>query len=269
MIEHGHLGTQPRTHLLQRLAGSKRRMKVAALRSRQQLDAQNAHQVFRHRQQTARPMRSHRHVVFLVGRGRDGVDRSRIGPLLVLGGQRCGGHLSDHEAGVEAGIAGEEGRQAAHHRIDQQRDPALGKIADLAGGHRQHVGGEGDRLGVEIAAGQSFFFIRKDQRVVGHAIGFGAECARSLTQHVERGAHHLRLTAQAIGILHALIIGEMRGADRRASHERAQRLRGLDLAAVLAQPMDTRIERSVRAARRVGRQRASDQRRSEQVFRLE
>ena len=32
------------------------------------------------------------------------------------------------------------------------RDPALGERADLADRERDHVGGESDRLGVEIAA---------------------------------------------------------------------------------------------------------------------
>ncbi len=36
-----------------------------------------------------------------------------------------------------------------------------------------------------------------------------------LAQQVERGAHHLRLAAQAIGVLHALVVRRMRGADRR------------------------------------------------------
>ena len=36
-----------------------------------------------------------------------------------------------------------------------------------------------------------------------------------LAQQVERRAHHLRLAAQAIGVLHALVADEVRGADRR------------------------------------------------------
>ena len=36
------------------------------------------------------------------------------------------------------------------------------------------------------------------------------------------GAHHLRLAAQAIGVLHAVVAGEMRGADGAARHRGAR-----------------------------------------------
>ena len=62
----------------------------------------------------------------------------------------------------------------------------------------------------------------EDQRIVGDAVGLVASVARGLAQQVERGAHHLRLAAQAIGVLHALVADEMRGADRAARHQRAQ-----------------------------------------------
>ena len=52
----------------------------------------------------------------------------------------------------------------------------------------------------------------------------------------------------------------MRGADRAARHQRAQRGGDLDLPAVAAQRLDARIERRVGAPRRIGRKRAGDER---------
>ena len=84
--------------------------------------------------------------------GVESVDR-RGGEMLVLAHQRGGGDLGDHQAGVEAGIGGEERRQVeAERRVDHQRDPALGDGADLGDRERDHVGGEAHRLGMEIAA---------------------------------------------------------------------------------------------------------------------
>ena len=154
-------------------------------------------------------------------------------------------------------------------RIDQHGDAPLGERADLADRQRDHVGGERHRLGVEIAAGQRGIVLGKDQRIVGDAVGLGLQRVGRLAQHVERGAHHLRLAAQAVRVLHALVADEVRGADGAAGHQRAQRIGRLDLAAVPAQRVDARIERRVRAARRVGRQRAGHQRRAEQHLRLE
>ena len=75
---------------------------------------------------------------------------------LVLGRQRRRGHLRDHEAGVDAAILDQERRQAGEVGIHQQRDAALRQRADLGDREREVVGGEGDRLGVEVAAGQDF-----------------------------------------------------------------------------------------------------------------
>ena len=40
----------------------------------------------------------------------------------------------------------------AEHRIDNQRDAALGDGADLGHGQRDHVGGKADRLGMKVTA---------------------------------------------------------------------------------------------------------------------
>ena len=61
----------------------------------------------------------------------------------------------------------------------------------------------------------------------------------------------------------------MGGADLAAREQRAQRRGGLALAAMAAQRVDARVERRVRAARGVERQRAGRQRRAKQGLRLE
>ena len=57
-------------------------------------------------------------------------------------------------------------------------------------------------------------------------------------EEVEAGAHHLRLAADAVGILHALVFIAMRLADRRAVEQRAQAGRRLDLARLAAERVD-------------------------------
>ena len=49
------------------------------------------------------------------------------------------------------------------------------------------------------------------KRIVGHGVGLALDHAGGEAQHVERGAHHLRLAAQGIGILHAVAVdGDLR-----------------------------------------------------------
>jgi hypothetical protein len=120
--------------------------------------------------------------------------------------------------------------------------------------------GECDRLGVEVAAGQRLARVGENQRIVGDAVRFRLQGRRDMAHHVEHRTHHLRLAAQTVRVLHAVVVGEMRCADAAARHQGAQRVRDLDLAAVAAQRVNARIERRVGALRRVGRQCAGDQR---------
>ena len=91
-------------------------------------------------------------------------------------------------------------RRSASEPISQMRE-------------RHDVGGKSDRLGMEVAARQGLAGVGEDQRIVGHAVGFGRQRRRGVAQDVEHGAHDLRLAAQAVGILHAIIADQMRGAD--------------------------------------------------------
>ena len=104
-------------------------------------------------------------------------------------------------------------RQPGQGRINQKRDPPLGERADLADRQRDRVGGEGDWLGVKVAARQSFVAIGEDQRIVGDRVGFSDQRGGGVAQEIETGAHHLRLAAQAIGVLDPFVAGEMRSAN--------------------------------------------------------
>ena len=78
-------------------------------------------------------------------------------------------------------------------------------------------------------------------------IGLDDQRARGIGQKIEAGAHHLRLAAEGIGILHAVIAGQMRGADL-AAGEQAAIMRGRELlAGMRAQCVDARIEGRVGA----------------------
>ena len=126
---------------------------------------------------------------------------------------------------------------------------------------------------MEVAARQRVVWqaidSRKNQRVVGHAIGLGCQQVGGVVQHVQAGTHDLGLAAQAVGVLHALVATEVRGADGAARQQLAQRLGGGDLAFVFAQRVYARVKRCVGALGRVGRQRARQQCRLEQAFGLE
>ena len=70
---------------------------------------------------------------------------------------------------------------------------------------------------MEVAAGEHLvvagFARGKDERVVGHAVGLDLQAFGGLAQQVEDRPHHLRLTPEAVGVLHARVARQMRGTD--------------------------------------------------------
>jgi hypothetical protein len=118
---------------------------------------------------------------------------------------------------------------------------------------------------VEIAAREDLALAREHQRIVGHGVGLALDHAGGEAQHVQRGAHHLRLAAQGIGILHAVAV-DMGLADLAAAQQRLQGLRHLDLAGLAAHGVDARIERRIAAGGGIDRERPGDERAAENVL---
>ena len=152
VFEAGNVAAQQRPQSFERRARCEGRVKIAGLGGGEQFNADDRHGVIGHRRQAPCAMRGHRDVILLVGRGRNGIDAGRMGEGLVLGDQRGCGHLRDHKPGIEPGLRGQKRRQTGQSRIDQERDPALRERADFANRERDHIRGEGDRLGVKVAA---------------------------------------------------------------------------------------------------------------------
>ena len=136
----------------ERGAALERAAQLDALGGGQQLDRDDVRGIVRHLEQAARRVRRHADVVLLVRRGRSAVDGRRVGQVLVLAGERRGRDLRQHEAGVEARLRGQEGRQLAQRGVGEQRDAALRERADLGQRERDLIGGKRHRLAVEIAA---------------------------------------------------------------------------------------------------------------------
>ena len=188
-------------------ARAQRRVEVAALRGGQQLDADHVRRRSRPSAaagaRRARPSRRGPPGWPRSGSNRRWPDgRAACSPTTSAAAVTCGIMKPEFSPGFGVRNAG----RPRQRRVDQHGDAALGERADLADRQRDHVGGEGHRLGVEIAAGQRLAGRRRRS----------ADCRRrrwprspsvvgGLAQHVEHGAHHLRLAAQAVGVLHALV----------------------------------------------------------------
>src|SRR5690242_19582298 len=102
---------------------------------------------------------------------------------------------------------------------------------------------------MKVAARQRFVSLGEDERIVRDPVGLGSEGGGGVAQKIEAGAHHLRLAAQAIGVLHPLVAGQVRGANGASLKKRPQGRGDFDLPSMAPQSMDARVERRVRAAR--------------------
>ena len=152
------------------------------------------------------------------------IDRSRVVcmagvALLVVG---CGRRAHDHDAQVQRS-------HVQHHTYIGAREPK--KV----------------RYGYALAP----LAAAQHQRVVGDGIGLAQQHPCRMTELVQAGAHHLRLAAQAVRVLHAVVALEVAQADPAAGEQLAVVLRHVDLAGLAAQRVDARVERAVAAARGV------------------
>ena len=113
---------------------------------------------------------------------------------------------------------------------------------------------------MEVAAREHGLVFGKHQRVVGDGIGLNEQHAGCVAQLVQASAHHLRLAAQAIRVLHPVVPMQVRVADLAARKQCTVDLGHVDLAGLAAQHVDARVKRAVATARSVNRQRAYHQR---------
>ena len=132
-----------------------------------------------------------------------------------------------------------------------------GEIISGGNFHAEPVALAADAMAVAIAE------VGEDERVVGHRVGFAHEHEGGVAQLVEARADDLRLAAQAVRILDAVVAFEMRAPDRAPGEQRAVVAGDVDLPQLAAQRVDARIKRAVAAAGRVDGHRADHERRFE------
>ena len=186
----------------------------------------------------------------------------------VLACQCRGGDLGYHEARVHAAVAHQEWRQLGHVLIHHQRDSTLRQRPDFGNRQGDIICGHRHRLGVEVTARNHLVFLSKYQWVIGHRIGFDQQHFCRLAQLRQACAHHLRLAAQGIRILHLLTvvmrIGNVAGIGKYVAVHGS----GINLPALAAHLVDAGIERTTRAEHRLSGQCTAHHRRGEQIFRF-
>ena len=253
-------------HPLKRRRGTGRPVKIDALRCREQFDANDPRGIVHHAQQPARRVRGHADMILLVCRGRDRVDAARRSDGFIFGDQ-CGGRdLRDHEAGVQAAVLDQKGRQPAHLRVNEDCNAPLREAADLGDREGEGVCRKGHWLGVKVAAGEHVAAIGEQQGIVGNGIGLEVQRRRDIADQIEASAHDLRLAAKGIRVLHAGAI-DMRGPDGAAVHQLEVLAGDCDLARLAAGAVDARIEGRIAALQCIDRHCTGDYRAREQIFR--
>ena len=183
--------------------------------------------------------------VFDAGGGRDGVDAGGVGEDPVLGDKGGGEVVGNHVAGVEAGFGDEAGREAAALAVDEEVDPALGDDPQRGDGDLGGVGGEGEGVAVEVAAGEDGVVLARlgeDQRVVGGGVDLDVRVSRSGLRASTDGPWIWGTQRSEVGVLDA------GGGRRRLRTPRSrQRMVGGDgtLAGVGPGRVDPVVERGV------------------------
>ena len=110
--------------------------------------------------------------------------------------------------------------------------------------------------------------VGENERIVRDGVRLGQQHIGGIAHLVQARAHHLRLAAEAVRILHARAI-LVRFPDRAAREKVAVDRRGVDLPAMAAHLVDSSVERRVAAEAGVDGQRARDEGRGCRAFRRE
>jgi hypothetical protein len=92
----------------------------------------------------------------------------------------------------------------SHEIVEQAVDSALSDRAHLGRRDGEEIGGEGQRLAVEVAVGFHLAVLEHD-RVVDRRVELYVRRATREVQRVARRARHLRAAADRVGILHRVL----------------------------------------------------------------
>ena len=247
--------------------GARRAVKVDALRGGEQFDADHA----RPRCRPCAPSRRAACVAMLTWSSwlaEVGMESTLQGAAMVLfsDDQRGGGHLGDHEAGIEAAVLDQE-RAAARSSSDRpaRRCGARTRLPISAIASAS--------VSAANATGSAWKFPPENTSPCStNSSGLSVTALASIPQRgaqlphqVEAGAHDLRLAAERIGILHARAI-DVRGADGAARDQVAVLARHRDLAGLAAACVDALVERRIAALERIDRHGAGDHGRCQHVL---
>ena len=136
--------------------------------------------------------------------------------------------------GIDARIVDQEGRQAAHLGIDQDGGAALLKRPTSHSAMAMVSAAKATGWAWKLPPLIADILVRKHDWIVGHGAGFDGQSAGGIDEQVERGAHHLRLAAEAVGVLD-LAAAAVAGDDRAAIEQAADCGGDADLAGLAAQ----------------------------------
>jgi len=104
---------------------------------------------------------AHTDVVLHVSGGGDSVRAGGMRKDLVFRAERGGSILQEHETGIQAAFRCQEARQevVVHAFVQHFHDATLRYVAQIGEGDTEEVHGKGERLAMEIAAGDNFGLI--------------------------------------------------------------------------------------------------------------
>ena len=126
----------------------------------------------------------------------------------IFAGERGGGDLRDHEAGIEARFGREKRGKHAGERIGHLLDAAFGDSAKRGDRNGHLIGGHGEGLAVKISAADDVafaVFLDEDERIVRSAVQLHLRDGASLHKGIAYGAVDLRRATQAVCVLDARV----------------------------------------------------------------
>src|SRR5262245_2552672 len=183
-----------------------------------------------------------------------------MGENLVLAGQRSGGDLRHHEAGVESRASSQKGRQSLIERgIYQAFDTPFRDSGQRSQCDRKIVECKGDGLTMKVSAGEYIALAdlifprsREDEWIIHRGVHLDLKCPPTEADRVANCTMNLRNAAQGVRVLEAPTIF-VRGANLASFKHASKVSRCFQLTGMWARFMDAFVKRGIGAAQAIKR----------------
>lgn len=201
-------------HSSQRLSSRVRSQEVKTLASSKKFNSKDMFHIINDLKSFSSTETTHRDVILLTTRSRNGIYRARMSENLVLRDERSSTAVSNHETTIQTTslLRDQEGRKATERLIDETLNTALTDVGELMDTNSEVIKSLGRVLTVEIATRDDealFAVTLEDHGVIGSTVHFSGQETSDELDGIVADTVDLRDATESVAVLDLALITEV------------------------------------------------------------